>query len=119
MKSLRRSDSGSRLVAGVDIGGPPRRARHDRGERPERQAVPAAASSGTFSTAMFRARSTRETPSRSSAARGSVGSARVWDERTRAQHKERPPETQAAPETLAELTPGELAALVQGIVQVT
>lgn len=74
---------------------------------------------------MFRARTRSETPSRPTARRGSVGSARVWDERTRAQCASTPP---SAPPESAQAPPApaplalpreELASLVAGIVQLT
>jgi len=74
---------------------------------------------------MFRARPRSETSSRSTARRGSVGSAKVWDERTRALRGSRAPEGQPptaevpARATALALPAEELAALVAGIVQVT
>jgi len=67
---------------------------------------------------MFRTRRRTESPSSPTAQRGAVGSARVWDERTRAAAAARPqpepPETR--PPSLAPL---ELAVLVRGIVATT
>jgi len=73
---------------------------------------------------MFRARSRSETPSRPTARRGSVGSAQVWDEDTRARRAalpaHAPPEPPPAPESAPVLLPrDELAPLVAGIVQLT
>ncbi len=72
---------------------------------------------------MFRVRQRTESPSRPTAARGSVGSARVWDERTRAARagKSLPPEfgPDLRPTSPAALAPDELTALVAGIVAVT
>jgi len=66
---------------------------------------------------LFRPRHRPEKNARSSAQRGSVGSARVWDERTRARHLTAPaPERPAAPPAPAL---DELVALIQGIVRVT
>lgn len=66
---------------------------------------------------MFRARHRPEKGARPSAQRGSVGTARVWDERTRALRVAAgPPErTRSAPEP----APAELSALIHGIVAVT
>lgn len=74
---------------------------------------------------MFRTRSHRETPSRPTAQRGSVGSARVWDAGARARRgaPEPPAPPPAEPEPSESLLAGvaseELAALVAGIVRVT
>lgn len=76
---------------------------------------------------MFRTRSHRETPSRPTAQRGSVGSARVWDDGTRARRgapEPSVPEARAdAPAPVGTPLEGvgneELAALVAGIVRVT
>jgi hypothetical protein len=66
---------------------------------------------------MFRARHRPENNARPTAPRGSVGSARVWDERTRALRVAAgTPDRSAAPLGPA---PDELAALIQGIVRVT
>jgi hypothetical protein len=66
---------------------------------------------------MFRARPRPEKNARPSAQRGSVGSARVWDERTRALRAAGPaPDRASAPLGPA---PDELRALVHGIVSVT
>lgn len=61
---------------------------------------------------MFRTRSRPENGSRSSATRGSVGSAKVWDESMRTRGGREPVAPLAVP-------PAELSALVAGIVQVT
>ena len=73
---------------------------------------------------MFRSRLRSETSSRPTARRGSVGSASVWDERTRAQRaasRGAPPKPRegAAPDPVPRPLPAEeLAALVADIVQV-
>lgn len=69
---------------------------------------------------MFRTRTRKETTSGPTAMRGSVGSARVWDEarRGRGTAPSEPATLAAAAEPCA-LAPGELRALVYGIVQVT
>ena len=70
---------------------------------------------------MFRARHRPENAARPSAQRGSVGSARVWDERTRALRVAAGPPERPRPvaETNPETSPVELAALIRGIVAVT
>lgn len=68
---------------------------------------------------MFQRRARTEKPSRPTSARGSVGSARVWDERTRAL-RAAPPESTGTHESAATPLDGdELAPLVSAIVQVT
>lgn len=69
---------------------------------------------------MFRSRSRTETPSRPTAKRGSVGSARIWDAAMRERGREWVPEVAPVvpPEPLA-VGSEELAALITGIVQVT
>jgi len=64
---------------------------------------------------MFRTRTRPENGSRSSATRGSVGSAKVWDDSMRARAGQAPA---AGPAPLP-VAPDELSALVAGIVQVT
>lgn len=66
---------------------------------------------------MFRTRHRPENAARPSAQRGSVGSARVWDERTRALRVAAGPAVRPGPE--AATSPEELAALIRGIVAVT
>lgn len=68
---------------------------------------------------MFRTRRRTESPSAPTAQRGAVGSARVWDERTRAAAAARA--QPAAPEGArpTSLSPLELAVLVRGIVATT
>lgn len=66
---------------------------------------------------MFRARHRPENAARPSAQRGSVGSARVWDERTRALRVAAGPPERLRP--AAGTSPEELAALIRGIVAVT
>lgn len=67
---------------------------------------------------MFRSRSRTENASRPSPTRGSVGSARVWDERTRALRAAGRPEVAPLEEPTA-LAPAELTALVAGLVAAT
>ena len=66
---------------------------------------------------MFRARHRPEKNARASAKRGSVGSARVWDDKTRALRVAGPAQDRA--EAPLGPPPDELAALIQGIVRVT
>lgn len=74
---------------------------------------------------MFRARNRSETPSRPTTVRGSVGSARVWDARTRALRAAGKSEVPSLPAVASEdappleLAPAELSALIAGIVAVT
>lgn len=72
---------------------------------------------------MFRARTRSEKPSSPTARRGSVGSAQVWDEHTRARRAALPvappPEPLPAPDSRVLLPRDELAPLVAGIVQLT
>jgi len=68
---------------------------------------------------MFRARSRTESVSRPTSSRGSVGSARVWDERTRALRLSGGAERAAPPQPELALAPGELSALITGIVAFT
>jgi len=66
---------------------------------------------------MFRARHRPENAARPSAQRGSVGSARVWDERTRALRVAAGPPERRRPS--GGPAPAELSALIRGIVAVT
>ena len=68
---------------------------------------------------MFRVRTRSESTSSRTALRGTIGSASVWDAQRRARGLDSPrAEPEAVPAPLV-VAPAELAALVQGIVQVT
>ena len=68
---------------------------------------------------MFRTRRRTESPSAPTAQRGAVGSARVWDERTRAAAAARAQPAPAEGARPTSLSPLELAVLVRGIVATT